>query len=187
LCCLVRDPSCVACDCRNRTRLITARSSSDFACCLRAISLAFWEHASGEEGVKGRFSLFLPFSPSPVRPFGAIAPRTADTALPHKNVPQFCSLMSTLRLAQLTLPLPVLFFHTPAREARKTSVLPSAYQAVKLCCICLMPSCSCFCSASAQPQWIVPNANISGNPCSVESAMSTSVCFWVWCSSRRSW
>src|SRR5687767_7414100 len=43
---ICRDSFFLPCCCHSLLKLVTARSSHDFACCLRAISMAFRKHAS---------------------------------------------------------------------------------------------------------------------------------------------
>src|SRR5713101_1117466 len=75
------------------------------------------KRGNGESGNRRGFSC-LRFSPSPVLRFGAIAPRTADTARPPTYAPQCRPLQPAPRPAPSTLPPPVLFFHTPRPAGR---------------------------------------------------------------------
>src|SRR5262249_31547201 len=63
------------------------------------------------EWVNGRFFLLLPFSLSPVLPFGAIAPHQADTVLPRLSAPRSDSQEPVPRPVRLVLPLPALPSH----------------------------------------------------------------------------
>ena len=160
-------------------KLIAARSSSDFACCLRAISMALRKHASASAwglGVRDwglvtdlTFDLCLTLTCT----VEASARLSADTALPRSNAPQFCPPQPAPRPARSALPLTCPTFpYASASRARKygrASSAPVARQAARPWRIWAIPSSPCPCSASAQPRRIVPSANQNGNPCSVES------------------
>src|SRR5262249_28088921 len=120
--------SFLPCCCHKRARLIAARSSSDFACCFRAISMAFWKiplekkRGIGETGNRrGFFS--LRFSPSPLLRFGALALRQADIAPPRSNAPQSCLSQSVLRRVWPAHPLPALLSHTPRPAGQDYRIL----------------------------------------------------------------
>ena len=136
-------------------KLITARSSSDFACCFRAISMAFRKHSSASSWPREDLSIFT----LDLQPVEASARLSADTARPrHTRSP----VLSTRTNASASAASPSSrLSHFPIRlgqHGKKTALLllPCGPAAARPWRISAIPSSPCPCFSQAQPSTSLP-------------------------------